>query len=67
MLGGPETARGRMIAHTCFSVIYFIVSNLKSLFRSGQNQANYNDGHTISVEIELFGCDNYVLEESKFV
>ena len=26
---------------------------------------NYDDGHYILYEMELFGCDNYVIDESK--
>ena len=32
---------------------------------SGQSQANPTDGHTISFEVELFGCSNYNIEQSK--
>ena len=31
--------------------------------RNGSTLPKWNDGHTVSLQIELFGCDNYLLDE----
>ncbi len=33
--------------------------------KDGNPLPNYDDGHYILFEMELFGCDNYVIDESK--
>jgi hypothetical protein len=33
--------------------------------RPGNTVTNANDGHTINFQMELIGCENYNLDESK--
>ncbi len=33
--------------------------------RQDQQKPYPNDGHTINIQIELFGCDSFVLDQSK--
>ena len=37
----------------------------KLLYRSGFNVTNAADRHAINLQMELIGCDNYDLDESK--
>ena len=37
----------------------------KLFYRSGFNVTNATDGHAINLQMEIIGCDNYDLDESK--